>query len=146
MANRIDNALDAIEAALVVLREAGTLKAVRRGLINPQTQHVVPAVGIVPTDARRAGGPSGSYVWNVPVLLMVCTAGQQAKADQSITELMGEIEAAINTLEAAGTAGCTIDLPRWDFWYTPGAAGTLVKVGAWGMLDLRIDGPLKISE
>lgn len=143
MANKLDNVLDVIEAKLGDLVTAETVKAVQRGVVNPLEVVNPPVIGLVPGHAERVGGPNLTREWTASVLMMVCTKGKGAEAGQTITELMGEIEAALDGLPTDGTLGGTVDMGRFDFWYHAPTGGA-VPVGAWAILTIKTTGSLKV--
>ena len=146
MANKIDTAMDALETKLKELVEAdgtGVLKAVERRIINPLTETNLPICGLLPAEAFRHGGQAATADWEVPVLVMVCTRAKGVQADQTITEIIAEIQAKVDALNASDAPGGVFDLPRWDFWYN--LRLTDVPVGAWGSLRIKFTGTLKTA-
>lgn len=147
MANKIDTVMDAIKTKLdelVSVDGTGVLKAVQRRVISPLTESNVPILGLVVSRMRRRGGPAGGAPWEAQALVMLCARGKSTKADESITNLVAEVDAKIEALIDAGTAGGAIDGPEWDYWYQ-GIGDSLVPVGAIGALRISVEGPLKTS-
>ncbi len=146
MANRIDNLLGALKAALDALESAGTVAVVQYGLLNPLTAVNLPAIGLVLSHADNVRGGTANSCWEASVLLQVCTRSTKAAASETVSELMAEIEGAINALATDGTAGGVVIMNRWDFWYHNKVSPQL-PVGAMAGLILRpVKGTLKIGE
>ena len=145
MADRIDNAMDKLETALltlVVANGTGTLRAVARRLLNPVNEPLVPVVCLLPLSVRRSGGPGSGAVWNLDVAISICTRTRETASDSSVSALIAAVQTVIDTLASGGSAGAAIDLPAWDFWYMPGVANT--PCGAHGTIRVRIQGNLAV--
>ncbi len=141
MANKIDITLDAIETKLNTLVPA-TVKVVTRRIINPFTEHSVPVIGLAISRLHRERGNS----WIADVLIMIAANKGGVEADQTVTELVAEVDDKIDELVTAGTAGGMIDTPMWDFWYDAASMETpLQHVGAIGGLRIRVESSLKTS-
>jgi len=146
VANRIDNAIDKLETALntlVVANGSGTLRAVVRRLLNVLDEPAWPIASILPTGSRRTGGPGSPQGWvtTVPIRL-VTRVGKPADADAAITELVGKVQGAIDTLAQAGTAGAAIDLPSWSYIYVP--TNSAVIVAAYGEIRVQTQGAIAV--
>ena len=141
MANKIDNALDVIATTLT---DAAIVKAVERGVVNPATVANPPVIGLVPSRSKRTGGPNPTRSWTTSVLMMVCTSAKGSAAGEKITELMADVEAALDGLPADGSLGANVEMEGWDFWYHAPTGGA-VPVGAWAALKIETSGPLKVT-
>ena len=140
MANKIDTLIDAVETKLNELVAAdgtGVLKAVKRGVINPLKQQQVPVCGVAPSRFRREGD-----IWVCEILLMLAVRAGTGDADAAITDVLIEVDAKIEALVDAGTAGGFIDDPFWDSWYQP-RGDSMACVGAMATLRFKVEAPLK---
>lgn len=140
MANKIDTVIDAVETKLNELVEAdgsGVLAAVERGVINPLKGQQLPVCGVAPSRFRREGA-----IWVCEMLIMLAARTGTGDADTAITDVLIEVDAAIEALVDAGTAGGVIDDPVWDSWYQP-RGDSLAVVGAIATLRFKVESPLK---
>ena len=145
MANKISNVITKIAAALEALVTAGVIRKVYRRPVNPLTERNVPCVAVLASRHQRRGGPAGSRDWHSEVLIQVL-ARQGAVADEAFLDLMAEVDGALETLAAGGTAGGLLDSPLWDDWYNPSADGAqLLRVGSLGTLSITVEAPLKVT-
>jgi len=143
MANRIDNAVDALEAQLAELVAAKTLAAVKRELLIAGEQTDLPVLGLFVDEARRRGGSGDGEVWEVECLLMLATRAEGAAADQAVFELVGAVQGKIDEFNAADGPGGVADLPHWQTWIEPGRP--VVPCGAIGTLRLTVDGTIAVT-
>jgi len=142
VANKLTILTDAIDAKLQALVAAGTVKGVSRGIIDPLKHKVAPWVALALSRLRR-----DDRTWIAQMLIQVLPQrASTVDPDEAITDLIAEIEAQLDALRAACTAGGVFDRPNYEYWYTPGSGDFPTRpIGAIGMLDLRIDAPLKIT-
>jgi len=142
MANKISICLDRIETALAALVTAGTLKAVKRSVIVPEASPRVPALGLAPSRLRREG-----ETWICDVTAMLVTSKGTEEFDETIIDLIAAVDACLTTLIEAGTAGASVDRPKWDTWIQRTPQETQYSyVGAMGELRIRVVDPLTIVE
>ena len=75
---------------------------------------------------------------------MLLEKGKQIECDETISEIMKNIQAKIDELTAGSKAGWQIDMPGWNAWYgtTPDYR---TPVGAWTRLRMTIHGDLDSS-
>lgn len=142
MSNKIDTVMDAVETKLNELVESdgsGILKVVKRGVINPLKAQQTPVVGVAPSRFRRE-----TDIWICEMLLMLACRTGGGDADAAITDVLIEVDAKIEALVDAGTAGGVIDSPVWDSWYTP-RRDQMALVGAIASLRFRLEAPLKTA-
>ena len=141
MANKIDNVIDAIETALAALVTAGTLKTVKREVLLPFAEHNPPVLGLAASALHRE-----TTTWIAEVLITMVTHKGSTSADQTCTELVATIDAAIMAVNGEGKGGI-IDQPRWEFWYDVHKSGEpLQHVGAVASVRIRCQDPLAIAE
>ena len=142
VANKVDTVADNITTALQALVTAGTLKAVRRQVILPFGEINPPVVGLVIADLARQ-----TLDWTATVTIMLVANKGGVSCDERVTELVAVIDGAISALATGGSAGGSIDCPRWDFWYAAQNAGQpLQHVGALASLRVRVEDPILIVE
>ena len=145
MANKIDNVMDNIAAALATaLVEAdgsGVLKSITRGVIAPATVRNPPEMGLAISRLSRE-----STTWEVDGLMTLVANKGGVAADETITELVAGIDAAFTALIEAGTAGGSLDRPVWDLWASAAnPTAPLALVGAMGGFRIRVQDPIKIE-
>lgn len=141
MANKIDNAVDAIVTRLNSVHGPGGTdaifkKGVARKIILAHRVSSRPVMGIVVDDFWREGGTT----WIVNLLLMLVD-------DADMFEDVAKITATLKALAAEdGTLPANMDRPKWHAWHdlaTP--AGSPKKTGALGSLRIRVQEPFLIT-
>jgi hypothetical protein len=143
MANKLDNAIQAVKEALETLVSNGVLRSVKRGIIEPLTEIEQPVLAFAVSRVQRTGGPVAAREYTCEIALqLVCRRGE-GDVDDPFLDVLGEVDACLDSLSVAGTAGAAIDAPVWDAWYVP-QDEALVPVGAIGSLRIRVRGPLKV--
>ena len=146
MANKLDTCVDNIGAqltsALVAADGSGTLKAVKREVVLPFGEPNTPVLGLVISSIRRA-----DKIWIAEVVIMVAANKGNVSSDERVTELVAAIDAQLTTVKQSGSAGGSIDLPAWEFWYAAQNVGEhLQHVGALATLRVRVEEPLASGE
>jgi len=137
MANALDTAIDEIQTALDGI-ESPAIRRVARRPLNAFAESAVPAIGLFALHVERSGGAGGTHTMYVG--LHVLARSKDTKADESITEIMAAVEAALDTLTDT-TAKPSVTMPRWDFWYAAHGKA-LVPCGAQAVLRVQHTGAL----
>jgi len=140
MANRLDSAMDGLATALeTALIDEGPLARVERRPLLPAEAGDLPALGLVMDRFRRHTGNE----WIASLVIMILARQGADEADATVTDLVAEADSAIATHADGGSAGCVLDAPDWQAWYSAHGAGELRLVGALGSMTMRVAHPLK---
>jgi len=137
MANALDTAMDEIETALKAI-SSPTIRRVARRPLNPFAESALPAIGTFPLHVERSGGPAATHT--MYVALHCLARSRDTTADETITEIMAAVEAALDALTDT-TAKPSVTMPRWDIWYAAHGKD-LVPVGAQAVLRVQVTGAL----
>lgn len=140
----VNTILDSLKTALETLtgsQDAG--KPLRKVVDRDIGAGDIRTLGILPSVARRRGGPAGERSWEMDVILPMLVHGD-GKADrfETVTEIIGDINAVLEAWDAASGNGGTIDMYEWIYWAVPGDK-RLMATGARGSLRISFEGPLK---
>jgi hypothetical protein len=115
-----------------------------RTLLDPMSAVNVPALSLLWNSLRRVGGPVGKRTYVLELLVQVLTRNAANNCDDAISDLLIEIDDALETLANAGTAGGVIDQPRWESWHDL-RFEPLSACGAACILQVQIQGPLRTT-
>ncbi|MFA4945753.1 MAG: hypothetical protein WC789_13780 [Lentisphaeria bacterium] len=137
---RLKTVLDGLATELDKLVGPGkTLRAFGREIPNLMASPVRPCLGMVLSGLRRQ-----DEIWDcqLKLWLLVDTG---ADVDAAIIAAVAEVDTAIATYAAGGSAGGCIDQPTWEIAVLPLANGQFQKCGAEGTLRARVADPLKTT-
>ena len=138
----VNTILDSLKTALDAI--AGQGKPLRQVVDRDVLPSERLVLGILPSEAYRTGGPAGERSWEMDLLLPLAVCGDgQADRFETVNEVIGEIDAAIEAWDVAGGNYCSVDRYRWRYWVVAGKNSRLLPVGAVGSLRVSFDGPLK---
>jgi len=137
----VNTILDSLKPALDALVAAETLRQVVERDVLPNETLVL---GVLPSEVYRTGGSAGERSWEMDVFLPLAVCGD-GKADrfETVSEVIAEVDAAIEAWDAGGGNHCSVDRYRWRYWAVAGKNNRLLPVGAVGSLRVSFDGPLK---
>jgi len=148
MSNRISAVVKAIETAANTLVPA-TLKAVQRAPLNPfaEVDRKAPSLGIYVERVGWTGGPANDPVQEAVVYLELVTRQATGDLDETILDLVAEIENVILAAMAAsgGLGGGAVRSFDSEPWYHADTDHPLVPVGALVRCRVSIDGKLKTA-
>jgi len=148
VANRLSTIVAAFETAANTLVPA-TLKAVQRGPINPFTEvdRQAPSLGIYVSRAGWDGGPADDPAQGAVVILELVTQQATGDLDETILDLVAEIENVILAAMAAnsGLGGGAVRSFDVEPWYHVDTTHPLVPVGAVMRCRISFDGKLKTA-
>ena len=136
MANKISTVVDNIEAGLAAL-VPDTIHAVKRKVINAQTEKNPPVLGISVSRFWRSADDN----WHAMVLLQLVTRKGGDSVDDATIDLAGAVAANIQATIDAGDIGGHVDKPVFDTWHNR-SGEHLALVGVVATLDIEITGPL----
>lgn len=136
MSNKISTVVDNIEAGLADLVPE-TLHAIKRKVINAQTEKNPPVLGISISRFWRSAVDD----WHAQVLLQLVTRKGGDDIDEATIDLAGAVAANIQATIDAGNIGGHVDKPVFDTWHNR-VGDHLALVGVVATLDIDITGPL----
>jgi len=150
VANRLSTLISAVVAGLETLVDAGTLASVRRGVLNPLTEPTggLPVAAVMVDDPRAEAGPPGGEAWQAVLYVAVaCRSVAATPKDQTLLDLVAEVDAALAAVRTGGSAGGLVGSCRWETWpfgladrADSVAPETLAAVGR---VEVKVDGGLK---